>query len=54
VDITVDDVKTLTFELYIAHREIAALRAANTELKQLLDQATATAEGVADADTRRR
>jgi|GEM_PF-1888575 len=47
VEITIEDVRQLTFELYLAQRDIARLQAANHELTQLLRQATAPADGPA-------
>lgn len=37
MDLTLDDVKQLLFELYLAQREVGRLRAANTELQAQLD-----------------
>lgn len=38
MDLTIEDVKQLTLELYLARRENATLRAANDELRKLLEQ----------------
>ena len=38
-DVTIEDVRQLLFDLWMVQRENAALRAANAELKHLLDQA---------------
>lgn len=39
MEITIEDVRQLTFELYLAQRENGLLRAENEELKRLLAQA---------------
>lgn len=38
MDLTIEDVRQLTFELWLARREAAAARAEADELRRLLDQ----------------
>lgn len=48
MDLTIDDIKQLVFELYLAQRENASLRTANAELQQRLAGGPDTRSRAAD------